>query len=98
MKSSLPKVLHPLCGMPMVQWALRAVEKVDPRPVLVVGHMRDEVTKKPTILLIKNIEDLKFDVMMHKCIRYKHITNLQELLTLELENFKKHPENFQNSI
>ncbi len=55
-------------------------------------------SKKPTILLIKNIEDLKFDVMMHKCIRYKHITNLQELLTLELENFKKHPENFQNSI
>lgn len=45
MKSSLPKVLHPLCGMPMVQWALRAVEKVDPRPVLVVGHMRDEVMK-----------------------------------------------------
>ncbi|MDD4796462.1 MAG: bifunctional UDP-N-acetylglucosamine diphosphorylase/glucosamine-1-phosphate N-acetyltransferase GlmU [Eubacteriales bacterium] len=43
MKSSLPKVLHPLCGLPMVQWALAAVESVDAQPILVVGHGRDEV-------------------------------------------------------
>jgi bifunctional UDP-N-acetylglucosamine pyrophosphorylase/glucosamine-1-phosphate N-acetyltransferase len=44
MKSSLPKVLHPLLGRPMIEWALTAVEPVvDLPPVVVVGHGKDEV-------------------------------------------------------
>ena len=39
MRSSLPKVLHPLLGRPMIQYALEvAGEVTDSRPVLVVGH------------------------------------------------------------
>lgn len=44
MRSTLPKVLHPLAGKPMVWYALRAVEKVvDLPPVLVVGHGAEDV-------------------------------------------------------
>lgn len=42
MKSDLPKVMHPLLGRPMVDWAVRAVEPLtDTPPVLVVGHGRE---------------------------------------------------------
>ncbi|MDD3243654.1 MAG: bifunctional UDP-N-acetylglucosamine diphosphorylase/glucosamine-1-phosphate N-acetyltransferase GlmU [Eubacteriales bacterium] len=43
MKSQLPKVLHGLCGLPMVEWALRAANAVDAHPILVVGHGREQV-------------------------------------------------------
>ncbi len=44
MKSNLPKVLHPVCGRPMVWHALRAVEPVcTQKPVLVVGHGAEAV-------------------------------------------------------
>jgi len=44
MKSHLPKVLHPLCGKPMLHYVLRAVEELSPkRTVLVVGHGLEKV-------------------------------------------------------
>ncbi len=44
MKSSLPKVMHPLLGRPMVEWAVRMAEAVTQRPpVVVVGHGRELV-------------------------------------------------------
>jgi bifunctional UDP-N-acetylglucosamine pyrophosphorylase / glucosamine-1-phosphate N-acetyltransferase len=44
MKSALPKVLHFVAGRPMVEWCLEAAEAASGRrPVLVVGHGRDEV-------------------------------------------------------
>lgn len=44
MKSALPKMMHPLCGRPMVLLALDTAEAVgEGRPVLVVGHGADEV-------------------------------------------------------
>ncbi len=44
MKSSLPKVLHPLCGRAMIEHSLRAVAKVTSEPpVLVIGHGADQV-------------------------------------------------------
>jgi bifunctional UDP-N-acetylglucosamine pyrophosphorylase/glucosamine-1-phosphate N-acetyltransferase len=46
MKSSLPKVLHPLCGKPMLWHVLEALkEAATERPVVVVGHGAEEVTK-----------------------------------------------------
>ena len=46
MKSSLPKVLHPLCGKPMVQHVLDALKQAATEtPVVVVGHGAEEVTK-----------------------------------------------------
>lgn len=45
MKSERPKVLHPLCGQPMVDYVIDAALTAGARDVVVVvGHGRDEVT------------------------------------------------------
>lgn len=44
MKSSLPKMLHPLCGQPMLTYALAAAQAAtDTTPVVVIGHGADQV-------------------------------------------------------
>ena len=44
MKSSLPKVLHPLAGRPLVEWVVRMGEAIGGRrPVVVVGHGKEAV-------------------------------------------------------
>ncbi|HEX8991882.1 MAG TPA: bifunctional UDP-N-acetylglucosamine diphosphorylase/glucosamine-1-phosphate N-acetyltransferase GlmU [Anaerolineales bacterium] len=44
MKSDLPKVLHPLCGKPMLWYTLEAVRQVSTeKPVVVVGHAAEQV-------------------------------------------------------
>lgn len=43
MKSSIPKVLHTLCGRAMVGWVMEAARGIDAHPVVVVGHGRDAV-------------------------------------------------------
>ena len=46
MKSNLPKVLHPVAGKPMIWHALEAIsQSTTEKPVVVVGHGADEVTK-----------------------------------------------------
>jgi len=45
MKSDFPKVLHPLCGRPMLWHVLEALKSVTTeKPVVVVGHGAEEVT------------------------------------------------------
>lgn len=45
MKSNLPKVLHPLCGKPMLWHVMESLKAVTTeKPVVVVGHGSDEVT------------------------------------------------------
>jgi bifunctional UDP-N-acetylglucosamine pyrophosphorylase/glucosamine-1-phosphate N-acetyltransferase len=47
MKSKTPKILHPLAGKPMVEYALNNATGITNRlPVLVIGHGADEVRKK----------------------------------------------------
>lgn len=44
MKSATPKVLHPLCGRPMLEWVLDQAAELDPeRVVVVVGHQAADV-------------------------------------------------------
>src|SRR5512142_2888698 len=44
MKSSLPKVLHPLCGKPLLWYNLQAVKQASTeKPVVVVGHGAEQV-------------------------------------------------------
>lgn len=44
MKSALPKVLHPVAGLPMIEWALRAgLEASGQKPVVVVGPDANDV-------------------------------------------------------
>jgi bifunctional UDP-N-acetylglucosamine pyrophosphorylase/glucosamine-1-phosphate N-acetyltransferase len=46
MKSDLPKMLHPVCGEPMVFHALHAAKEAsDGQPVLVIGHGADAVQR-----------------------------------------------------
>lgn len=46
MKSSLPKVLHPLCGKPMIWHVIEALKQATTeKPVVVIGHGADEVKK-----------------------------------------------------
>ncbi|ALG06509.1 bifunctional UDP-N-acetylglucosamine diphosphorylase/glucosamine-1-phosphate N-acetyltransferase GlmU [Kibdelosporangium phytohabitans] len=46
MRSSTPKVLHPIAGRPLVEHATRAVAGLDPEHlVVVVGHGREAVTE-----------------------------------------------------
>jgi len=46
MKSSLPKVLHPLCGKPMIWHVLEVLKSAaSEKPVVVVGHGAEEVKK-----------------------------------------------------
>jgi bifunctional UDP-N-acetylglucosamine pyrophosphorylase/glucosamine-1-phosphate N-acetyltransferase len=46
MKSSVPKVLHPLCGRPMLLHVIKALEELDlERIVVVVGHASEQVIK-----------------------------------------------------
>ena len=44
MKSSVPKVLHPVLGRPMLGYVIEAVRGIKPKKiVVVVGHGRDDV-------------------------------------------------------
>ncbi len=44
MKSDLPKVLHPVCGKPMVWHALQAAQSASTeKPVMVIGHGAEQV-------------------------------------------------------
>ena len=43
MRSSLAKVLHPVCGRPMVQWGVNAAKAVGCEVAVVVGHQREAV-------------------------------------------------------
>src|SRR5688500_5565050 len=44
MKSDVPKVLHPLCGKPMLWHVLEALKSATTeKPVVIVGHSAEEV-------------------------------------------------------
>ncbi len=43
MKSALSKVLHPLCGRPMVQWTIDAAQQAGCEVCVVVGHQAESV-------------------------------------------------------
>src|SRR5438034_11078992 len=46
MRSATPKVLHPLCGRPMLLHVVDALEQLPlQRIVVVVGHAAEDVTK-----------------------------------------------------
>ena len=47
MRSELPKILHPICGLPMIFHALQAARSASTEtPVVVIGHAADEVRSK----------------------------------------------------
>ena len=45
MRSSLSKVLHPLCGRPLAAWTLQACQDAGLRTAVVVGHQAEQVQR-----------------------------------------------------
>jgi hypothetical protein len=45
---------------------------------------------KPTLVLVRDLADLKFDVKGHRCIIYKKIKDLEDALRKELAQLKSH--------
>ncbi|HTK60091.1 MAG TPA: NTP transferase domain-containing protein [Candidatus Baltobacteraceae bacterium] len=45
MRSELPKVLHPVDGVPMIERVLKVADALAPRPIIVVGHRATEVMR-----------------------------------------------------
>ncbi|WP_448521038.1 bifunctional UDP-N-acetylglucosamine diphosphorylase/glucosamine-1-phosphate N-acetyltransferase GlmU [Pseudothermotoga sp.] len=43
MKSKLPKVLHPVCGKPMLLWVIDAVQDLSEHICVVLGHSAEQV-------------------------------------------------------
>ena len=43
MKSTLPKVLHTICGRSMLEWVKRSISDCCAKPVVVVGHGREKI-------------------------------------------------------
>ena len=44
MQSALPKVLHKVCGVPLIHYAVQAVEELNvDKPVVVIGHGAEQV-------------------------------------------------------
>ena len=43
----------------------------------------------PTILLVRDTKQLKFDVSGQRCLVYRNIKNLEEVLRTELEKLKE---------
>ncbi len=46
MKSDMPKVLHPVKGVPIVKRLIGNIASVCPRPTLIVGHKAEDVMKE----------------------------------------------------
>ena len=63
------------------------LDGANPNVYLEVGYSWGK--EIPTILLIKNTNELRFDVSGHKCLVYSSIRNLEEILSAELSNLKQ---------
>jgi bifunctional UDP-N-acetylglucosamine pyrophosphorylase / glucosamine-1-phosphate N-acetyltransferase len=71
MKSALPKVLHPVCGQPMLAHIIRAAREIEPSQIVVVaGYGGDEVrarTAAPDITFVDQPELLGTADAVRRC-------------------------------
>jgi len=63
------------------------LDGANPNVYLEVGYSWGKTI--PTVLLIKNIKELRFDNSGHRCLVYANIKNLETLLTAELSKLKE---------
>lgn len=59
MKSDLPKVLHPVCGTPMLQHIINKLKKIDiDKIIVVIGHKADKIreTIKDDVIFVEQTE------------------------------------------
>jgi TIR domain-containing protein len=63
------------------------LDGANPNVYLEIGYSWGKAI--PTVLLIKDTKELRFDVSGHKCLIYTNIKNLENLLTTELSKLKE---------
>jgi hypothetical protein len=63
------------------------LSSANPNVYLEVGYAWG--CRVPTVLLARDANDLKFDVMSQRCILYKSIKSLEEALRRELQGLSK---------
>jgi bifunctional UDP-N-acetylglucosamine pyrophosphorylase/glucosamine-1-phosphate N-acetyltransferase len=81
MNSSTPKVLHPICGMPILGHVLETVEELKPAQIIaVVGHGKERVTK----YLNADFKKVKTDVQKQQ----KGTGHAVQTALAEMKNFK----------
>jgi hypothetical protein len=74
-------------GIKTAEAVIAVLDGANPNVYLEVGFAWGN--KIPTILLIKNVKELRFDVSGQRCLIYSSIRNLEEILTSELSNLKQ---------
>ena len=81
MNSSTPKVLHPICGMPILGHVLETVEELKPAQIIaVVGHGKERVTK------YLNADFKKVKTVVQK--QQKGTGHAEQTALAEMKNFK----------
>jgi hypothetical protein len=80
----------------VMEWVKKRISKAtfliadlshaNPNVYLEVGYAWG--LNKPTILLVQNVSDLKFDIKSQRCLLYKKISELENKLCKELKNLK----------
>jgi hypothetical protein len=74
-------------GIQSAEAMIAVLDGANPNVYLEVGFAWGN--KIPTILLIRDVKELRFDISGHRCLVYSSIRNLEEILTTELSNLKQ---------
>ncbi len=61
MKSELPKVLHPISGLPMIHYAIKTAQSVSDDVTVVLFHQAERIEKEIT----DNFDNVKFRIQDH---------------------------------
>src|SRR6478609_3905148 len=82
MRSATPKVLHPLCGRPMLLHVLDALEQLPlQKIVVVVGHAAEDVTKTLQEQLVGDVPVLQAETLARLATEHRDADAAASLLT-----------------
>jgi len=75
MKSSLPKVLHPLCGKPLISWVYGSVKNLNPEKVYIVigenhNSIRSLFSKNEKTVFVTQSKSLGSGDAVRECEKY----------------------------
>lgn len=75
MKSSLPKVLHPLCGKPLISWVYDSVKNLNPEKIYIVigenhNSIRSLFSKNEKIVFVTQSKPLGSGNAVRECEKY----------------------------
>ncbi len=75
MKSSLPKVLHPLCGKPLISWVYDSVKNLNPEKVYIVigenhNSIRSLFSKNEKTVFVTQSKSLGSGDAVRECEKY----------------------------